>query len=252
MFHIDDVGVNEGDTIGRKLTDFDSPGQMGRPTNDAICCITSNTCTTSKTSYLLLGRESGTINRYTLPHISLEGKYVVRCRPQLLGINCDATRMSIIDINGILTFFDFDASASSDGGGGGGGDVDLGLGLRSGSGFGSPGSSFARGGRQLDFERKDAWDMVWAEDNPNLFAMMEKTRMYIYRGTEPEEPVLSSGYLCQFKDLSIKAIMLDEIMASPKDPNKDMVIDFETKSILRSSALQTDSRLFGPIPFDPL
>ena len=25
--------------------------------------------------------------------------------------------------------------------------------------------------------------------------------------------------------------MLDEIMASPKDPNKDMVIDFETKSL---------------------
>ena len=42
--------------------------------------------------------------------------------------------------------------------------------------------------------------------------------------------MLSSGYLCQFKDLS-KAIMLDEIMVSPKDPNKDMVIDFETKSL---------------------
>ena len=85
-------------------------------------------------------------------------------------------------------------------------------------------------GRRLDFEERCVGH-GWAEDNPDLFAMMEKTRMYIYRGTEPEEPVLSSGYLCQFKDLSIKAIMLDEIMASPKDPNKDMVIDFETKSL---------------------
>ena len=149
---------------------------------------------------------------------------MVRCRPQLLGINCNATRMSIIDINGILTFFDFDASASSEEKSGDG------LDLHSQHGFGSA-SAFAKTGRQLDFERKDAWDMVWAEDNPDLFAMMEKTRMYIYRGTEPEEPVLSSGYLCQFKDLSIKAIMLDEIMANPKDPNKDMVIDFETKSL---------------------
>jgi len=73
--------------------------------------------------------------------------------------------------------------------------------------------------------------MVWAEDNPDLFAMMEKTRMYIYRGTEPEEPVLSSGYLCRFNDLRITAIMLDEIMAEPKAPNPTMVIDFECKSL---------------------
>jgi hypothetical protein len=28
-----------------------------------------------------------------------------------------------------------------------------------------------------------------------LFAMMEKTRMYIFRGLNPEEPVSSSGYI---------------------------------------------------------
>ena len=77
----------------------------------------------------------------------------------------------------ILTFFDFDADASTSSNG-----LDIGGGQKS-SGFGSPSG---RKGKQLDFERKDAWDMVWAEDNPNLFAMMEKTRMYIYRGTEPE------------------------------------------------------------------
>ena len=43
------------------------------------------------------------------------------------------------------------------------------------------------------YERKDAWDMKWADDNPELMAMMEKSRMYILRGLQPEEPVLSSG-----------------------------------------------------------
>ena len=32
--------------------------------------------------------------------------------------------------------------------------------------------------------------MMWSTDNPLLFAMMEKTRMYIFRGLDPEEPVL--------------------------------------------------------------
>jgi WD repeat-containing protein 35 len=50
----------------------------------------------------------------------------------------------------------------------------------------------------LKFERKDVWDMKWATDNPDLFAMMEKTRMYIFRNLEPEEPILSAGYICSF------------------------------------------------------
>ena len=32
-------------------------------------------------------------------------------------------------------------------------------------------------GEHLAFERKDVWDMRWADDNPELFSMMEKTRM---------------------------------------------------------------------------
>ena len=45
-------------------------------------------------------------------------------------------------------------------------------------------------GQHLDFERKDVWDMKWAEDNSELFAMMEKTRMYIFRNLDPEVIVL--------------------------------------------------------------
>lgn len=54
-------------------------------------------------------------------------------------------------------------------------------------------------GSMLKFERKDVWDMIWAEDNSELFAMMEKTRMYVFRNMDPEEPIPSSGYLCSFK-----------------------------------------------------
>ena len=28
--------------------------------------------------------------------------------------------------------------------------------------------------------------MRWADDNPELLAMMEKTRMYVFKGTDPE------------------------------------------------------------------
>jgi len=41
--------------------------------------------------------------------------------------------------------------------------------------------------------------MCWATDNSELFALMEKTRMYIYRHLDPEEPVVCSANLCHFK-----------------------------------------------------
>ncbi|EDO46375.1 predicted protein [Nematostella vectensis] len=156
MFHIDDVpsGAGEGIKDVRKAL---------APTQDPICCA----CASEK--MLIVGRESGTVHRYSLPKLALDMKHVLNCRPHQLSLNCSSSRLAIIDISGVLTFFDL-------------------------------------------FERKDVWDMKWADDNSELFAMMEKTRMYIFRNLDPEEPILSSGYICQFNDLEVKAVLLDEIM----------------------------------------
>ena len=37
---------------------------------------------------------------------------------------------------------------------------------------------------------------MWASDNPKLFAVMEKARMYIFRDLDPEEPVLRCVVRC--------------------------------------------------------
>ena len=50
----------------------------------------------------------------------------------------------------------------------------------------------ASAGDPSKFERKDVWDMKWANDNPDLFAMMEKTRMYVFRNLDPEVSGVSS------------------------------------------------------------
>ena len=106
-------------------------------------------------------------------------RYTLQTRPHMMSLNCTSTRVAIIDNLGILTFFDLDTHV-----------VDV--------------SGQEIHGEQLKFERKDVWDMKWAEDNPELFAMMEKTRMYIFRNLDPEEPILSSGWICEFSDLQVK------------------------------------------------
>ena len=98
---------------------------------------------------------SGAVFKYTLPHISLEHKLTLRCRPQQLSMNCDSTKFSIIDINGILSFYDLEAQ----------------------------GSNAGRGaiGEHLQTERKEVWSVIWSTDNPKLCALMEKNRLYVLR-----------------------------------------------------------------------
>lgn len=51
---------------------------------------------------------------------------------------------------------------------------------------------------------QDVWDLCWASDNPDLVALMEKGRMYVLRGSDPEEPVNSSACLAAFSDLQVR------------------------------------------------
>jgi len=44
-----------------------------------------------------------------------------------------------------------------------------------------------------------------------------------------QEPVSSSGYICQFKDLQVHCAMLDEIMHSPEQPELEYVVVTEAK-----------------------
>ncbi|XP_072032249.1 WD repeat-containing protein 35-like isoform X2 [Amphiura filiformis] len=193
VYHIDDTpsGAGEG------LLDF---SKAFAPTRDPICSV----CASDK--LLIIGRESGTLNRYSLPHVALVNKHTVNCRPHSISLNCNSSRLAIIDIAGLLTFFDLDAKWVN-----------------------QDGQEIQ--GQHLDFERKDVWDMKWAEDNTELFAMMEKTRMYIFRNLDPEEPILSSGYICHFEDLNIKAVLLDEILKDPEHPNKEFMMEMEIKSL---------------------
>uniref|UniRef100_A0A671LLG5 WD repeat domain 35 n=1 Tax=Sinocyclocheilus anshuiensis TaxID=1608454 RepID=A0A671LLG5_9TELE len=213
VFHIDDSPSGTSDGTLNFAKAFTA-------TRDLICCITASD------RMLIVGREFGILQRYSLPNISLLQKYSLTSRPYQLSLNCNSSRLAIIDITGVLTFLDVETRASS-------GDAE------GGSTAGAPSK----------FERKDVWDMKWANDNPDLFSMMEKTRMYVFRNLDPEmkplicvvfltqEPIQTSGFICHFEDLEFKSVLLDEIMRDPEVPNKDYLINFEIRSLRDSRAL---------------
>uniref|UniRef100_A0A8B9YDM9 WD repeat-containing protein 35 n=1 Tax=Bos mutus grunniens TaxID=30521 RepID=A0A8B9YDM9_BOSMU len=199
IYHVDDTPSGSLDGV----LDYSKAIQG---TRDPICAITASDKT------LIVSRESGTFQRYSLPNVGLIQKYSLNCQAYQLSLNCNSSRLAVIDILGVLTFFDLDARVTD-----------------------STGQQVV--GELLKLERKDVWDMKWAKDNPDLFAVMEKTRMYVFRNLDPEEPIQTSGYICNFEDLEIKSVLLDEILKNPEYPNKDYIINFEIRSLRDSRAL---------------
>ena len=57
---------------------------------------------TANENFVFVGRISGVILKFTLPHIMLESKLFVKTRPNALSINCKSDRLAVIDLNGIL------------------------------------------------------------------------------------------------------------------------------------------------------
>lgn len=218
LYHVDDTPSGVAEVIQDLDRNFEIPTNT-QATADPICCIASSD------KAFIVGRESGMLQRYSLPQVALTNRYSLNCRPYELAINCNTTKLAVIDITGVLTFVDLD--------------TDLGVGNLSinnrtaGSNLTENDGVVEDSSTQLfsKFERKDVWAMKWASDNPDLLAIMEKTRMYVLRGLDPEEPIVSSGYICSFQDLEIRAVLLDELLQTPDEPAADHLLDLEVKSL---------------------
>ncbi|XP_026098095.1 WD repeat-containing protein 35 [Carassius auratus] len=136
VFHIDESPSGTSDGTLNFAKAFTA-------TTDLIFCITASD------RMLIVGCGSGLLQRYSLSNISLLQKYSLTSRRYQLSLNCNSSRLTIIDIMGMLTFMDVETRASS-------GDA------KGGSTAGDPSA----------FERKDVWDMKWANDNPDLFSVI--------------------------------------------------------------------------------
>ena len=64
---------------------------------------------------------------------------------------------------------------------------------------------------------------------------MEKTKISFVRGTETDEAVPCSGYICEYSNLQVKVVMLDEMMKmhqrGVQAPAGDHITIYDNKSL---------------------
>ncbi|KER18703.1 hypothetical protein T265_15879, partial [Opisthorchis viverrini] len=80
-----------------------------------------------------------------------------------------------------------------------------------------------------DFVRKDVWDIRFSEDNPDMFAIMEKTRMFIFDRLQASDTVQTSTFICSFHNLEVLGVLLDELVALEDQPSKDCLLRVPVK-----------------------
>lgn len=101
------------------------------------------------------------------------------------------------------------------------------------------------------FERKDVWNVEWdmvglwcchpckirlcvserriLQEKDDTLAVMEKSRLVVIRGIDAEEPISNAGWICQFRDLTVRTVLLDEVFKWPEQVNKFQFVDIEIR-----------------------
>ncbi|TPX32150.1 hypothetical protein SmJEL517_g04695 [Synchytrium microbalum] len=222
-FHIDMLGNGNADTT--PLAEL----LKLPPTSDPISSISCND------SHLVIARRSGTIIRMLLPTLTVDSAYSLPFHPHLIRINQNGNRVGIVDSNGILRIFDFGHNGATSNG------------LP--TGVSENASSKPLEPRLLPVERKDVSDMRWSDDDPELFACTEKSKICVITGSDAEEPVPCLGYICGLGNLEVTAVLLDELVRDPEHPTKNHILHFESKRLREMRALFAESGLDAALQY---
>ncbi|CAD5234713.1 unnamed protein product [Bursaphelenchus xylophilus] len=171
---------------------------------DGICCV----CTGK--DMILVGRESGTVHRYNLPDVNLVQRYQLSYAAESMALNSTSTRLALINKHHLLKFFD----------------------IKDNNAIVVP-----------NFERKDVWGVIWDKDREDTLVCMEKQKVIVIHGTDTEDPVQNTGYLCDFTDLTVKCAQLDEVLKDPENPTKTAIISIETKTLRQAKELLDQDKI---------
>lgn len=181
--------------------------QLSKSTNDPISAIFCND------KFLITACESGRAFLYSLPMIGAPEKLFLGSKVINIGLSPDGTYAWGIDDLHFLNVWDLTKPTNA------------------------IANSSLKGLKKEEFEKNDVWTVIWSKDDSKSFAFTQKNILNIYKNFECEEVLHCNGYLADFSNLRINAIMLEEIISKQIENYSDINIDnvsiiFETR-ILR-------------------
>lgn len=198
---------------GERSTDFPNPVASISMTNKCM----------------VVAHEGGEVRIFSLPGLTLRHTLQAPAALSSAGIrlarlNCDSSLVGLVDSTGAMSMLSVD-------------------GIEQGEAKGADPSTSLNWWESL--EQRDVWDMMWSEEDPQQFAVMEKMRLHVFDGPVSGEPTPCSGYLAQLKDLEVMCLRLDDVMASPEAVDRAWVESVETRQLREAREAIATSGLAG-------
>jgi len=164
----------------------------------------------------LIGLDSGDVIGYSLTKRFLQHQIKIELTPCRLYVDSSQSKLAIIDINHGLSIIQLHQEATS------------------------RGAAESMTADNTIFQQKtNVWDFKWSKESTGMFAFMEKNRMMIHEcsSTHLKDPIFCGGVLMNFQNCQVRAVMLDEIMSAPADPQLEMIKVFEADSLREAREL---------------
>ncbi|VDN34167.1 unnamed protein product [Cylicostephanus goldi] len=78
---------------------------------------------------------------------------------------------------------------------------------------------------------REVADFKWDEEQDDSVAYLSKQKLVVLRGKEAEEGITCEGYICSFRGLVVRTVLLDNFLLHKAKADGRFIIDVEIKSL---------------------
>ncbi|KJH41508.1 hypothetical protein DICVIV_12511 [Dictyocaulus viviparus] len=121
-----------------------------------------------------------------------------------MELNTSCNRLATIDTSNILRFFDLHKDNIS---------------------------------KVASMDVKEVADFKWDEEQDDSIAYLSKQKLFVLRGKETEEGISCEGYICSFRGLVVRTVLLDSFLLPNSTPDRRFLIDSEIKSLRNAKVM---------------
>lgn len=156
----------------------------------------TRTCMGNK--FCLLYCESGTVLKASLHDGAIQGRFSLVPNIVQMGLNISGSRLATIDSSNLLQFFDLSEDGVN---------------------------------KVISMDVKEVADFKWDEEQEDSIAYLSKQKLIVLRGKDAEEGISCEGYICSFRGLVVRTVLLDSFLLPNSTADKRFIIDSEIKSL---------------------
>ncbi|GMT12757.1 hypothetical protein PFISCL1PPCAC_4054, partial [Pristionchus fissidentatus] len=167
---------------------------------DSICCICMGD------SFFLAATDSGHLFKFSLQDGSLINRFVICAHPEKMELSMMYRKLAVLDSMMVLKFYEMHDDKAE----------------------------------PIPHEdKKEIWSFCWDQESDDSIAVNEKGKMTVYRNGEAEEGQATTGYICQFRGLAVRSVLVDNFMHYRESPERRFIVDMEIK-VLREAKVMLE------------